>query len=563
MRTELLVQYILRAASDKMTGSSTPPNRPHLSAEKANMETSSHEIRQWLASPQAHPDSLGTVEVCETHISWVLLTDRFAFKLKKPVAFDFLDFSTIELRRQACLQELELNRRLAPDVYLEVLPIYRVPGGTYGWSVPVGPLGGGPMDGELVDWVVKMRRLAANDAMDHLIRQGELTPDDEQRVADYLATFYQGISPAPITGDDYRHNFVSRVEENLHELTSTMPDHNQLIRRIHSLQLRMLRVDSPEFDRRVDQGRIVEGHGDLRPDHVYLEQPPAIIDCIEFSSEFRTVDVADELSFLDMECQRLGNITVGPRLLAAWLQASGDDVPDRLYAFYGSYRACVRAKVAVLRQQQLAQRDQSADLTLPLDYLHLAERLAQPLGQPVLLIIGGLSGTGKSTLARSLASELGIDILSTDSIRQQLLGPSPTPAGYGQGHYDPQQRTKVYQQLASRAQQQLSHWLSLIVDGTFLTHAQREQMFELARQHGAAALFVECHCDRATAIARITRRAAEGKSDSEARGEFYDLQASQWTPPTIDQPHAKVDTTWPGSRQTATVYDALRNLLYG
>ncbi len=515
------------------------------------MEDPSREIRQWLASPAAYSDAPDEVEICETHISWVFLAGRHALKLKKPVKFDFLDFSTSELRQQACEEELRLNLRLAPDVYLKVVPILRRPDGTFAWDG----------EGETVDWVVWMRRLRADIAMDQLIREGSLTLQQEESVADYLAAFYRDLPPSPVDPHTYCQGIEQHVRDNLAALLAGLAEQAGIIRKLHTLQLRTLALERAEFDRRVAGGRVVEGHGDLRPEHIYLEDPPAIIDCIEFSREFRTIDVADELGFLDMESRRLGNTSLGPRLLAAWKAVSGDEIPPRLYAFYGSYRACVRGKVAMLRQQQLAERGGDVDLSGVIEYLHLAEQLAQPLGPPSLVIVGGLSGSGKSTLARQLAEHLGQEVLSTDTIRQETRGPSTTPAGYAQGHYQPQQRAQIYEELARRAEGELRQGVSLIVDGTFLRREQRQRMFDIAREQEAVALFTWCQCDRETAVARIKKRAAEGTSDSEARVDIYDQQTRDVEPSMPEEPHVAIDTTRPLKEQVASVFAALRHRL--
>src|SRR5690606_28002566 len=207
----------------------------------------------------------------------------------------------------------------------------------------------------------------------------------------------------------------------------------------------------------------------------------------------------------------------------------------RLYAFYGSYRACVRAKVAMLRQQQLAEQG-DADMSGVVEYLHLAERLAEALGPATLIVVGGLSGSGKSTLARELAERLGQEVLSTDTIRQETLGPSANPAGYGEGNHQPEQGKTVYDEVSRRAGAELAQGVSLIVDGTFRRRQQREQIFGIAREQGAAALFVECQCDRETVLERITKRAAEGTSDSEARVDIYEQQTREVEPPSAEEP---------------------------
>src|SRR5690606_6893938 len=229
-------------------------------------------------------------------------------------------------------------------------------------------------DGPAADWVVWMRRLDTNLAMDRMIREGRLTPSHRQQVADHLVTFYLSLPPATATARFYRDEIERHLRDNREALLSALPEHNHLVRKIHTLQLRTLRLRAEEFDHRVESHRVVEGHGDLRPEHIYLESPPAIIDCIEFSKAFRTIDVADELSFLDIECQALGNSTIVEQLLATWRHRSGDELPAWLLAFYGSYRACVRAKVAMLRQQQLDHKVQATPGAAK-KYLQLADEL--------------------------------------------------------------------------------------------------------------------------------------------------------------------------------------------
>jgi predicted kinase len=314
--------------------------------------------------------------------------------------------------------------------------------------------------------------------------------------------------------------------------------------------------------KRVDAGRIVDGHGDLRPEHIFLDDRPVVIDCIEFSDELRTVDIADELSFLAMECRRLGDGQVGETVLSQYQRVCKDEVPKSLLAFYGGYRAFVRAKVALLRDQQLAAEVSPPAANLIRQYFDLAESYADELGPPVVLIVGGLMGTGKSTLATKLSEALGVDSISTDQVRHSILGASNVPASYGEGHYQPDARNRVYDELFRQAKEHLEDRQSIILDGTFLTDSLRRRAYDLGYRHGAVSLHVQCSCPRQIACARIQHRMDAGHSESEARAELYDLQAREYQPPLAGDPSITVDTTQAMSHQLQAVYAELGHLLF-
>ena len=379
----------------------------------------SERLVRWLSNPASHSSRTTTVEVVETHISWVFLTRLHAYKLKKPVRFDFLDFSTAELRHRACEDEVRLNGRLATSVYMGVIPVVEDAAGHF-------HLGNHDTAGEPVDWLVQMRRLPAERAMDALIRAEALSGFDLERVAATLSDFYRRAVPVPMAPEDYLRGIEQHVRSNRGELLK--PEHGLPplpIKRIHAAQLRVLKTSSELLNRRAEQGRIVEGHGDLRPEHIYLpaEGRPVVIDCVEFNRDLRTVDVVDELSFLAMECDALGTRAGGP-------PPDGDDVPgladrpaESLVRFYKAYRACIRAKVIALTAGQLRSGDEKL-LAQANRYLQLAAEYAAPWDSPWLIVVGGLMGTGKSTLAAALAEALGTELLSTDPIRRNYLAPA-------------------------------------------------------------------------------------------------------------------------------------------
>jgi uncharacterized protein len=513
----------------------------------------SQKLIELMSNVSSYPDRPRAVQVVETHISWVFLTDRYAYKLKKPVQFEFLDFSTPELRHRACLDELRLNRRLAPEVYLAVLPIIESSEGDFA-------LNGQGLE---VDWVVQMRRLSAENALDMILHEGRVSDDRVQSIADHLMGFYSGLLPEPISPDVYRKELDRHVRANGAALLNSSRTEQSRVRRIQNAQLRYLKLEAESFGRRATGGHIVEGHGDLRPEHIYVDGRTIVIDCIEFSKELRTVDIADELGFLAMECERLGDGGLGKAVLSEYQKVFGDHFPESLLAFYRCYRAVVRAKVALIRAQQERNDTNSSSAILIRQYIDLAERYAKLLGPPTLLIVGGLMGSGKSTLAAELAEVFAMDVLSTDRIRQSLIGPSEVPAGFGEGNYRPDMRSRVYDELFRHADELLKDGQSVVLDGTFFKCRLRDRAYELGVRHGAASLHVQCTCPRQIAHARIRKRAGLEQSESEARNELYDLQVEEFEPPRADEPVVTVDTTCDMSQQVRVVGDVLKQLMRG
>ena len=323
----------------------------------------------FLKQPGLFRDGSARVDVVETHMSWVFLTDSYAYKLKKPVRSDFVDFRTLEARRRDCEEEVLLNRRLAPDVYLG--------------TVPVTVASDGHLElqgrGEAVDWLVKMRRLPEERMLDSLIRKRAVPAAAIRRLVEKLIALYRASPSADVEPSAYRCRLMENAAANARELMApryTLPQDR--IAGIVATQLALLDREPELFENRAREGKIVEGHGDLRPEHVCLESEPVIIDCLEFNREFRILDAADELAFLAMECERLGGHEVSRSIMDTYRRTSGDDPPERLLSFYKSFRACLRAKLAILHL-----RDQGSDRRrwskLALAYLEIADRSSRCL----------------------------------------------------------------------------------------------------------------------------------------------------------------------------------------
>ncbi len=291
----------------------------------------------FLREAASYPESTYRVEAIETHMSWVFMLDDYVYKLKKPVRYELLDFRALAARRFYCEEELRLNLRLAPDVYLGLVPL------TVDRHRHLELAGGGAV----VDWLVRMRRLPAEKMLDYALLHHALPEGDLLRLSKHLAAFYLALRPEPVTIEHYRARFtrlVAAVAEQLLDDEFELP--GALVEAVARAQHAVLRRIGALLDQRVHAGKIIEGHGDLRPEHVYLGVPLAVIDCLEFSRKLRIADVADELGFLALECERLGAGATGVALLHSYSLLSGDNPPAVLIHFYQSCRASMRSLIA-------------------------------------------------------------------------------------------------------------------------------------------------------------------------------------------------------------------------
>ena len=325
---------------------------------------------EFLRQPDSYPEKPRQVESVQTHMSWVFLTDRYAYKLKKPVRYDSLDFSTVDARHYDCNEEVRLNGRLAPDVYLGTVPL------------TVNPSGEMELDGQgtAVEWLVQMRRLPAERFLDQAIRKHVVRETDIIQVASALANFYKRSPPIEIAPDEYTQRFEADIYANLRELTLANYGLTlDLVAGVCAAQMEFLKREFNLFDVRVSEGRIIEAHGDLRPEHICLEESkPVIIDCLEFKREFRILDPADELAFLALECERIGAPAFVPRLLFdQYRRITGDAPKESLLQFYMSYRASLRAKLAIWHLREPQVHDAIKWHQLAKQYLDLAARHIQ------------------------------------------------------------------------------------------------------------------------------------------------------------------------------------------
>jgi uncharacterized protein len=316
----------------------------------------------FLSRAETYPYGTTQVQAKQTHMSWVFLTDTHAWKLKKPVKTEVLDFSTLEARRRNCEREVWLNRRLAEDVYLGAVPL------TIDSDAKLRLDG----CGEEIDWLVCMRRLSDDRMLDRMIAAHTVSEDDMSRFISVLTAFYKKAVRPPITGEQYRIRIAEDLDKARKELAAA--GYDLPADRVESLiryQLEFLQQNAELFQSRVRCGNVIEAHGDLRPEHVCLESRPVIIDCLEFNHTLRTLDVASELAFFALECQRLGAPEIGNLTLRKCCEGIGDSPVSQLISFYKAYHACIRAKVAIWHLKDDCIRDRAHWIDKAKRYLDL------------------------------------------------------------------------------------------------------------------------------------------------------------------------------------------------
>lgn len=480
-------------------------------------------IRALLAQTECYDHPVGEVRLIETHISWVLLAGDYAYKIKKPVDLGFLDFSTLELRRQACEEEIRLNRRLAPDYYLGVVPVT---------GRPDAPSLGGA--GEPFEYAVRMRRFPPEDTLDHLAQRGELDAEKIDRLAARIARFHLhecAVATADTPWGEPE-TIARPVAENFELLAERLPD-SALLKQLHEWSEAEHRRLTPLMKERKRAGCIRECHGDLHLGNLaWVDGGLVIFDCIEFSPALRWIDTISEVAFCYMDLLHRGQDEWAMRFLNSWLEATGDYEGIALLRYYAVYRAMVRAKVAALRAGQAGGEAEYAEVDA---CLQLAERIAQS-AEPQLWITHGLSGSGKTTQARSLSEREGLIMLRSDVERKRLAGlDALARGGAGEGLYTQQAGERTYRHLAHLAGKLLAAGWPVIVDAACLRRWQRDLFRDLARRRGAGFHILDVRADPAVLRERIAKRAAQGGDASDADLHVLELQLETVEPLAGDE----------------------------
>jgi hypothetical protein len=495
------------------------------------------EIHRQLLEPGRYPQPTVAVSFRETHISRVYLTDTYAYKVKKPLNLGFLNFSTLARRRFFCHEELRLNRRFSPEIYLDVVALREDRGQLHFGR-----------KGRLVDYAVQMRRLPEERMLSTLLDHDDPTlPAEIARLAGHLAPLLATAEPCLHEGniETVRANILGNLTqtESAIGLTVSAEAHGKMRDRLHS-ELKCL---APLIDRRAAQGAVRDGHGDLHAANICMTDPVVVYDCIEFCRRFRVADVAADLAFLLMDLESRGRRDLAGIFLDCYQRKADDPDLSSLLPLYKSYRAWVRGKVNTLLGAAIdvAMQERRAALERARRYFNLA------LGYhaaPTLILTAGLMGVGKSSLARALAVATGAHVLRSDVVRKELAGHPTDGSGdtpFGNGLYSAPMSARTYDELRRRAAALVAAGESVIVDAAFGSAAERHKFLALAADTGLPPIFVHLHCTPDQALERLDRRQHLGGDPSDGRRDLYPRHAAAFEPFSPEMPVMEIDSSHP------------------
>jgi aminoglycoside phosphotransferase family enzyme/predicted kinase len=485
-------------------------------------------------------------QLIETHISWVFMGRDDVFKVKRPVDFGFLNFTSRESRESACKAEIELNRRLAADVYLGVVPVTQDASGRHRF--------GGP--GRAVDFAVHMRRLDETERADFRLSEGRLTREDIDALASRIATFH---GQARCDEETTRHGSPAVIRQNVDEnFKQTRASLGEFLsaeeaEEVEAWQRRFLE-DEARFEARQTSRAVRDGHGDLRLEHVYFDNSAiSIIDCIEFNERFRYGDVCADIAFLSMDLAWHGRVDLAERFLASYARQTQDYALYSVVNFYESYRAFVRGKIASFlafdSDASAETRERARNEARRYFLLSLAfER--PPLVPASIVAVGGMIACGKSRNAAIIGDLLAAPVVSSDRLRKHIQGVQPEDSLQSKpwsGAYSADTTAKVYDELWNAAETIVSSGRPVVIDASFRTVAMRAEARRLAERLGVPFKFVECSAPKDVIRQRLARRESGGAHESDARPNLLDEFERRFEPVTElpSDVHVKLDTSRP------------------
>ena len=509
-------------------------------------------LRQLQQSPAAFAHPTGTVEWIETHISWLLLAGDFVYKFKKPLKLDFLDFSTLALRRAACEEELRINCRTASDLYLGLVALSGQAGSLRLQPAETAPAGAEP--------AVRMRRFAQEALLSHLLEQQRLLPSHIDALAQQVAQFHAGAAVAtPQQGWGTAQAVVAPVQDCLAALqplvAQALPALGPALRQLAQWCATQGAALAPVFQQRLQAGRVRECHGDLHlANLVLIDGRPQLFDAIEFNPALRWIDCVADIAFLAMDLEARGRADLAWRFLNAWLEHTGDYAGLQVLLYYRVYRALVRARVAGLRLAQVEGEGEgggdarAASLRELQRYLALALRFTEPRTVE-LWLAHGFSGAGKSTQSQALIAERGVVRVRADVERKRLFGlaPQASSAAVPGGIYTAEASQRTHEALAQAARWALEAGHTVLVDATFLNPAMRQRFMALAAQAQVPCRILSFEAPLAVLRERVRSRQQAGGDASEASVQVLEAQwaAAQPLSPAEEALTVHVDTTRP------------------
>ncbi len=485
---------------------------------------------QKLLKKEAYPHHPEEIKLLQTHISYVFLADDLVYKIKKPVDFGFLDFTTLEKRKFFCEREVELNRRLCPEIYLGVVPVVEQNDKAFFEG-----------EGEPVEWAVKMKRMPEEGMMGRLIKEGRLKLKHIDLIVDKLVPFYQEAETGPEVN---KYGSLETISFNVNEnFTQTKDFVGKALARhrydfIVNWSNTFMEENKKLFEERVARGFIRDGHGDLYSANICFDEPQNkvyIFDCIEFNDRFRCGDVAQDLAFLAMDLDFHQLKDFSGYFIEKYVKLSGDQGLLELLDFYKCYRAYVRGKIGCFTwaSPEVDEKTKETNLAAAKRYFDLAYLYAG--GSPILVVVFGLSGTGKSTLARVLSERLLANYYNSDIVRKRMLEIPPEEHVYepfGKGIYSEEMTQKTYEAMASYAVADLGTGRDVVLDATYRSKALRATILEQIKDLGIDWLWVQCVAPDEIIKKRFEERAKKEGEPSDGRWEIYVKQKEVFEPPS-------------------------------
>jgi uncharacterized protein len=496
-----------------------------------------------MINPDFYPHKPATVELVQTHISYVFIAGDIVYKIKKPVNFGFLDFTSLEKRKFYCDEELRLNKRLAPSIYLDVVPIAENASGNITFS----------NDGKVLEYAVRMKKLPQDRMLKTLLAKGQADDQVIDAVAKKIAVFHQVAQMGGRIDEmgsiaTIRRNQEENFTQTVNYINVTIPQYqNDFIKEyVENFLVRKKML----LEKRVQDHKIRDCHGDLHLEHICIADEIIIFDCIEFNERFRFGDVATEVAFLTMDLDFNGYVRQAEAFVRSYLKYSNDADLPALLNFYRCYYAYVRGKVISFRldQKEIPASERAQIIRSAERYFDLAYTYAIRLERPVLILTAGFMGSGKSYQARNFASRLSARTIRTDLLRKEILGIDPAErhhVQFGAGIYSDDISRRTYDRAYELAAETIKRGTPVIIDASFKRRSERRKAMELAQRLAVPFLVIECTCSDEIIKTRLGKRVLEKNNVSDGRWEIFQQQKKDFD--VIDEipagHHFKIDTS--------------------
>ena len=524
------------------------------------------EFVEKLKKPEVYGPDIKYVKLLQTHISYVVLTGKYAYKIKKPVNFGFLDFSTIEKRKFFCEEELRLNRRLCPDIYVDVVSITESNGDL--------KING---DGKIIDYVVKMKEFSQEKIMRNILSKHDIDVEVFDKISDILVNFYKkNISSEEIR----RYGSVESIKYNTDEnFEQTKEFINISISKkyydfVKNITNNFLETKKGFFEKRIKNGFIKDCHGDLHTGNIVVDDDKiCIFDCIEFNKRFRYGDVASDIGFLAMDLDFLGYPYHSSYLVEKYVEKSNDFNIFDVLNFYKCYRAFVRGKVNSFRlnERNISQKERKNIIEACVKYFDLSYYYASlcslqliERSKPVLFVLTGLTGTGKTTVAGKISVDYQAFKISSDKLRKELAGIDIYEKHYDKyntGLYSPDKMKQVYDKMFKNAASILKNGKNVVLDATFKTNELRDEAVQIAEKNNAVCLFVYCNCPEDKVKQYLEERVRK-KTISDGRWEIYIKQKNSFEPLRKDHDAVEIDISNKSFDYQLNVFKTVFNKVY-